>query len=92
MALTVSTGFKSMLLTYGAFAFIVLILFYLLGKEAEGGFEEEHKLREYLNVLKNRNILILSIIAFVGVGYSPHTLHGLNRFLKSMDWMWKQPG
>jgi len=67
-ALTVSTGFESMLLTYGAFAFIVLILFYLLGKEAEGRFEEEHKLKEYLNVLKNRNVMVLSIIAFIGVG------------------------
>lgn len=30
--------------------------------------EEEYRLKEYVDVLKNRNVFILSIIAFIGVG------------------------
>ena len=67
--LTVTLGFEKMLLTYGVAAFIVLFLFFILGKEAETEvFEEEYRLKEYVDVLKNRNVFILSIIAFIGVG------------------------
>ncbi len=57
-----------MLLIYGIFAFVVLVFFYLLGNETGGEMEEEYRLREYLEVLKNRNVVILSVIAFIGVG------------------------
>jgi predicted MFS family arabinose efflux permease len=67
--LTVTLGFEKMLLIYGVAAFIVLFLFFILGKEAETEvFEEEYRLKEYIDVLKNRNVSILSIIAFIGVG------------------------
>ncbi len=67
--LTVTLGFEKMLLIYGVAAFIVLFLFFILGKEAETEvFEEEYRLKEYVDVLKNRNVFILSIIAFIGVG------------------------
>ncbi len=39
------------------------------GKESETEvFGEEYRLKEYIDVLKNRNVFILSIIAFIGVG------------------------
>lgn len=72
--LTVSMGFETMLMLYGIAAFVVLFLFFLFGKEAEGEVaegevvEEEYRIKEYKDVLKNRNVVVLSIIAFIGVG------------------------
>ncbi|WP_202318704.1 MFS transporter [Archaeoglobus neptunius] len=67
-ALTVAFGFRNMLLVYALAATFILVLFYLFGKESGMVEEEEYRFREYVEVLKNRNVLILSLIAFIGVG------------------------
>lgn len=68
-ALTLDLGFYNMLLIYGIISIAILLLFYLLGKESPYRVEEkEYLLDEYLQVLKNRNVMLLSAIAFIGVG------------------------
>lgn len=68
--LVLSMGFFNMLYIYGFFSVIVLIIFYIFGKESPFKVEEKEylPLREFLSVLRNRNIILLSILAFIGVG------------------------
>jgi predicted MFS family arabinose efflux permease len=63
-------GIVNMLLTYGTLALVVLILFYVLGKESGGGqgYQSRVSPRELLMVLRDRNVLLLSILFFLGVG------------------------
>jgi len=59
-----------MLYIYGISSLLVLIIFYILGRESPYRIEEKEYLpiREFLGVFKNRNIILLSILAFIGVG------------------------
>lgn len=68
--LTLSTGYCNMLLIYGITSIIVLVIFYILGKESPYRIEEKEYLpiREFLGVFRNRNVILLSILAFIGVG------------------------
>ncbi len=64
-------GLTYTLLTYGAYSIMTLFLVYVLVKEPEVKLKEERVgigLREMSLVLKNRNILILSTLFFLGVG------------------------
>lgn len=68
--LTLSIGYKNMLYTYGIFSLIVLVIFYIFGKETPYRVKEKEYLpiREFLGVFKNRNIILLSMLSFIGVG------------------------
>ncbi len=64
-------GMKTVLITYGIYSLITLLLVYIIAKEPKESFANEKvsvSLREMIGVLKNRNILILSILFFLGVG------------------------
>ena len=68
--LTLNMGFYNMLYLYGIVSIVILIIFYTLGRESPYRTEEkEHlPLKEFLSVLKKRNIILLSLLAFIGVG------------------------
>jgi len=64
-------GLKNTLIAYGVFSLLVLVLFYALGKEPARKIAEERVSvsgREFIRVFKNRNIILLSLLFFLGVG------------------------
>ena len=68
--LTYLLGYREVLTIYGFFALISLIIFYFVGRESSIiSVEREYvRPRELLNVFKNYNIIILSILFFIGIG------------------------
>lgn len=68
--LTLNVGFYNMLYIYGIISLIILVIFYIFGKESPYRVEEKEymPLKEFISVLKNRNIILLSLLAFFGVG------------------------
>lgn len=67
---TLNIGYEAMMYLYGVFSILTLILFYYFGKEPPYKASEKEYLpiNEFLSILKNRNILLLSLLAFLGVG------------------------
>ncbi len=87
--LTLNLGFYNMLYVYGLISLIILLIFYIFGKESSYAVEEKEyvSLKEFMSVLKNKNIILLSALAFFGVGiFTAYTTwveailegHGLN--------------
>lgn len=69
-ALVDGFGLSEGLLVYGVFSLAVLLAFFALGKESERRDESATNVRfsQVLSVLRNRNILLLSALFFVGLG------------------------
>lgn len=63
-------GFVPALLAYGGLSLLALLAFYVLGKERKKDVEAEERITvtRILNVLRNRNIIVLSFLFFVGLG------------------------
>ena len=61
---------NDVLLIYGALSVVVLVVFYFLGKEPTLVVQEKElvKLPKLLGVFKNRNIILLSVLFFIGIG------------------------
>ncbi len=68
--LTLGYGLNTMLVVYGIFGLIIFGIFYFLGKESPHYAEEKEylPLREFLATLKNRNVILVSVLSFFGVG------------------------
>jgi predicted MFS family arabinose efflux permease len=60
----------SVLLIYGVFSLLILGVFFFLGKESSKKVTEKEAVTfsEFLKVFKNRNIVLLSAMFFVGIG------------------------
>ncbi len=64
-------GIKYMLFSYGIYSLFALAMVFIFIKEPKAKVEEERagiSLKEMMAVLKNKNILILSALFFLGVG------------------------
>ncbi|MBO8181233.1 MAG: MFS transporter [Archaeoglobus sp.] len=67
--LTLSFGLNAMLIVYGILGLVILAIFYLFGKEADHEVEREYlPVGEFLSTLKNRNVILVSALSFLGVG------------------------
>jgi predicted MFS family arabinose efflux permease len=68
--LTQIFGYRETLIIYGAFSLLSLIIFYITGKESgEEGYEREYvEPKEFLRLFRNKNIVILSALFFIGIG------------------------
>ncbi len=68
--LTLDYGLNTMLVVYGVVGLVILGVFYFFGKEAPHYDEEREYLppREFLTTLKNRNVILVSVLSFFGVG------------------------
>ncbi len=65
-----AVGFSGTLLLYGGFSVAAFLLFYALGKESTkpAAVEERVTASRILEVLRDRNILLLSVLFFLGLG------------------------
>lgn len=65
-----AVGFSGAMLLYGGIAVVAFVLFYVLGKESTraAAAEERVTASRILEVLKDRNILLLSVLFFLGLG------------------------
>jgi len=68
--LTSLSGYRETLIIYGVFSILTFLIFYLVGRESSiTTIEKEYvEPKEFLNVFKNLNIIILSILFFIGIG------------------------
>lgn len=63
-------GYRETLIAYGVFSILVALNFYIAGKEPEVAVEEGEMVSpsEFLRIIKNRNIVILAVLFFIGIG------------------------
>lgn len=65
-----AVGFSGAMLLYGGISVAAFVLFYALGRESTKGPAAEERVTgsQILKVLKDRNILLLSVLFFLGLG------------------------